>query len=96
MQRSWKEIPHLYITAVFDMTAVERIRGESKSKGNKLSYDAILLKAMALAAEAVPLVTARLDGEKVIHAEGVHIALAIGSGNSLHMPVVRDVGQKDS
>jgi pyruvate dehydrogenase E2 component (dihydrolipoamide acetyltransferase) len=95
VQRSWKEIPHLYITAVLDMTAAERIRAESKSKGNKLSYDAIFLKAMALAAEAVPLVAAKWDGEKVIHPKGVHIALAIGSDNSLHMPVVRNVDQKD-
>jgi pyruvate dehydrogenase E2 component (dihydrolipoamide acetyltransferase) len=95
VQRSWKEIPHLYITAVLDMTAAERIRTEGELKGNRPSYDAIFLKAMALAAEAVPLVAAKLDGERVVRPQGIHIALAIGLGNELFLPVLRDVGKKD-
>ena len=95
VQRSWKEIPHLYITAVLDMTSAERIRAEGELKGNRLSYDAIFLKAMALAAGAVPLVPAKLDGERVIRPQGIHIALAIGLENELFLPVLRDVGKRD-
>jgi pyruvate dehydrogenase E2 component (dihydrolipoamide acetyltransferase) len=95
VQRSWRDIPHLYITAVLDMSMVERIRAESERKGKKLSYDAIFLKALALAAEAVPLVAAKLDDERVIRPQGIHIAFAIGLENELFLPVLRDVGKKD-
>jgi pyruvate dehydrogenase E2 component (dihydrolipoamide acetyltransferase) len=95
VQKSWKEIPHLSITASIDMTAVQEMRAKREVAGVRLSYDAIFLKAMARAAAEVPLVAAKLDGEKVVHPQGVHIALAVGLDNALHMPVVRDVAQKD-
>jgi pyruvate dehydrogenase E2 component (dihydrolipoamide acetyltransferase) len=95
VQKSWKEIPHLYIAAVFDMTVAEQVRAEAASKGTPLSYDAIFLRALALAAEAVPLITAKLDGERVIRPQGIHIALAVGFENDLFLPVLRDVGKKD-
>ena len=77
------------------MTAAERIRAEGELKGGRISYDAIFLKGMALAAEAVPLVAAKLDGEQVIRPQGIHLALAIGLENELFLPVLRDVGKKD-
>ena len=95
VQKGWREIPHLYMTAVLDMTAAERIRAEGERKGSRISYDAIFLKAMARAAEAVPLVAARLEGERVIRPKGMHLALAIGLENELFLPVLRDVGKKD-
>jgi pyruvate dehydrogenase E2 component (dihydrolipoamide acetyltransferase) len=95
VQKSWREIPHLSITAAIDMTAVQELRAKREVAGVRLSYDAIFLKAMARAAAEVPLVAAKLDGEKVIHPHGVHIALAIGLDNALQLPVIRDVDQKD-
>jgi len=93
--KSVREIPHLRVEAVVDMTAAERIREQSATSDSKISYDAILLKAMAAAIQTVPPVAARLDGDRVIHPEGIHIALAIGIENSLSLPVVRDVDRKD-
>jgi len=77
------------------MTAAEQLRAAGAAAGTKISYDAIFLRAMAGAIGAVPLVAARLDGRRVIHAVGVHIALAVGEGNQLFLPVVRDVDTKD-
>jgi pyruvate dehydrogenase E2 component (dihydrolipoamide acetyltransferase) len=93
--RSWKEIPHLHISAIVDMTATQKVRAESESNGYRPSYDAIFLKAMARAIQAVPLVAARLEGDRVVRVPGIHIALAIGFENELALPVVRDVDQKD-
>jgi pyruvate dehydrogenase E2 component (dihydrolipoamide acetyltransferase) len=95
VQKSWKEIPHLSITATVDMTSAQEMRARSDANGARLSYDAIFLKAMARAAEALPLVAAKLDGERIIRPQGIHIALAIGLDNELHLPVVRDVEKKD-
>ena len=93
--KSCREIPHLYITAAVDMTAGERIRNQSAMAGTIVSYDALFLKAMAGAIRAVPLVAARLDGERVIRSEEIHIAIAVGLEDNLVLPVVRNVDQKD-
>ena len=95
VQKSWKEIPHLSITASIDMTSAQQMRAESDVNGARLSYDAIFLKAMARAAGSVPLVAAKLEGERIIRPQGIHIALAIGVDNQLHLPVVRDVEKKN-
>jgi pyruvate dehydrogenase E2 component (dihydrolipoamide acetyltransferase) len=95
VQKSWKEIPHLSITASIDMTSAQEMRAKSDVNGARLSYDAIFLKAMARAAEALPLVAAKLEGERIIRPQGIHIALATGLDNELFLPVVRDVEKKD-
>jgi pyruvate dehydrogenase E2 component (dihydrolipoamide acetyltransferase) len=93
--KSWKEIPHLSITASIDMTSAQEIRTKSDVDGGRVSYDTIFLKAMARAAESLPLVAAKLEGERMIRPQGIHIALAISLDNELQLPVVRDVGKKD-
>jgi pyruvate dehydrogenase E2 component (dihydrolipoamide acetyltransferase) len=95
VQKSWREIPHLSITAAIDMTSAQQMRARSDVNGARLSYDVIFLKAMARAAGSLPLVTAKLEGERIIRPQGIHIALAIGLDNELHLPVVRDVEKKD-
>jgi len=37
----------------------------------------------------------KLDGDRVIRAQGTHIAFAVGVANELFLPVIRDVDQKD-
>ena len=93
--RSSREIPHLRVTASIDMTASQELRSRAQTSGTKISYDAIFLKAMAGAIQAVPLVAARLDGERVVRPKGIHIAVAIGLENELFLPVIRDVDRKD-
>lgn len=93
--KSVREIPHLRIEALADMTAAQRIRGQSSDAGTRISYDAIFLKAMATAIQTVPLLAARLDGERVVRPEGIHLALAIGVENDLFLPVIRDVDLRD-
>ena len=90
-----REIPHLHITAELDMTRARRVRAESETQGTKVSYDALLVEAMARAIEAVPLVAARLVDGRIVRPEGVHIAVAVGSDNDLLLPVIRDVDRKD-
>ena len=92
---SVQSIPHLRVTASVDMTAAQTLREEAQSAGLKLSYDAIFLKALAMAIDAVPIVAAKLHGERIAKPHGRHIALAIGSNDELLLPVVRDVDRKD-
>jgi len=92
--KSWTEIPHLFIAAAIDMSAAQRLRAQSEAAGRKLSYDAIFLHALALACKAYPTAAARLDGEKIVPARGMHLAFAVGRENELFLPVVRDVDRR--
>ena len=92
--KSVQTIPHLRVTASIDMTAARQLREKAKSAGEKLSYDAIFLKALAGATQAVPLVAAKVESDRIVRPQGVHIAIAIGRGNDLLLPVVRDVDKK--
>jgi pyruvate dehydrogenase E2 component (dihydrolipoamide acetyltransferase) len=93
--RSAREIPHLRIAAAMDMSAVDRIRLENASAGQRISYDAFFLKAVSAGIQAVPLMAARLDGERVLRPSGIHIAVAIGIENELFLPVIRDIDHKN-
>ena len=86
--KSHAEIPHLRIAALIDMTAARRWREAGAG------YDAIFVKAMAKAQEAVPAFGRRLEGQRLIAAGGVHIAVAVGFGEELVLPVVRDADKK--
>lgn len=93
--RSVQTMPHLRVNVSLDMTAAGRLREAAKNAGKKLSYDAIVLKALAGAIRDVPLVAAKLDGERIVRPKGIHIAIAVDRGGELYLPVVRDVDKKD-
>jgi pyruvate dehydrogenase E2 component (dihydrolipoamide acetyltransferase) len=92
--KSVREIPHLRITATIEMSAVDKIRLERAEAGGKISYDAFFLKAMAAGLQSVPLLAARLDGERVLRPSGIHVAVAVGVEDELFLPVIRDVDRK--
>ena len=94
VSKSWKETPHLYVSMSIDMTAAVRARGDKDAAGGRPSFDAIFMKALAKAIEAVPLIAARWEGERVVKTPGIHIALAVSAGSDLFLPVIRDVNQK--
>lgn len=93
--KSWKETPHLYVSMSIDMTAAVKARGDKDPKGARPSFDAIFLKALARAICAVPVVAARWEGERIVKTPGIHVALAVGLGNDLFLPVIRDVNEKN-
>jgi pyruvate dehydrogenase E2 component (dihydrolipoamide acetyltransferase) len=95
VSKSWKEIPHLHVSANIDMTAALKARTENEANGRRPSFDALFLKALARAIGAVPLIAARWEGERIVRIPGVHIALAVGFGNELFLPVIRDVNEKN-
>ncbi len=92
--RSAREIPHLRLQTSVDMTAVERMRRSGESRGWKPGYDAVFLKTMAVALSAQPRLAARMQDDRVVPPEGMHLAVAVGVGSDLFLPVIRDVDTK--
>jgi pyruvate dehydrogenase E2 component (dihydrolipoamide acetyltransferase) len=95
VSKSWREIPHFYVSTLVDMSTAQELREQARSGSEPPSYDAIVLKAMARAIQSVPMVAARLEGDRVVKPNGIHIALAVGIEAELFLPVVQDVDRKD-
>ena len=93
--QSWSSMPHYQLEASIDMTAAQRIRTENAIKDQRPSFDAIFIRALAKSVQAVPRVGAKLSGERVFQPTAIDIALVVGTGDELFMPVVRDADQKD-
>jgi len=92
--KSAQTIPHLRVNASIDMSTVMALRAKAEGTGEKISYDAILLKALAEALKAFPLIAAKLEGNRVVQREGRHIAVAMDRGGALFLPVVKNVDSK--
>ncbi|MBI4166676.1 MAG: 2-oxo acid dehydrogenase subunit E2 [Acidobacteria bacterium] len=93
--KSIQEVPHLRIVASIDMMAVQNLRSQAEARGSRLGYDAIFLKAMASAMKVMPLMAARLVGERLVYPQRISIAMAIGFENELFLPVVHGADHKN-
>ena len=88
--KSWEEKPHAYFRTAVDMTAVEALRERQADAGRPVGYDALLLRAMAQALGECPSLRGVWEDGQVVPRDGVHLALAIGRGEELFLPEIRD------
>ena len=88
MIQSAREIPHVYLTRVADMTAAAGARGAA-------SYTAVIVRAAARALGGHPRMRASLEGEAVSVRDAIDIGVAVDTPDGLIVPVVRDASAKD-
>ena len=90
MLSSWNATPH-----VVQMTeaSADNLIKVKKEIGN-VSFNDIILKAVANSLIDVPLINSTLDGEDLITYEDINIAVAVASESGLYVPVVRNVDKK--
>jgi len=75
--------------------AVMRLRSRINAEGGaKVSYNAVLVKAIAQALRRHPLVNASVEGEVVRVWRQVHVGVAMDLGRGLVVPKVRDADRK--
>lgn len=95
MTESVQQIPAFQCTVSVDMTQCIQLRETFlKAKGIKLSYNDILAKAIAVAAEKYPLLNTRYENQELRLYRHTNVGLAVGLEQALVVPVVRDVEQK--
>ncbi len=100
MARCWAEIPHVTVFDRADITAVEELRKQYKSKaeaaGGKLTLTAILLKVAATALKAFPRINASVDlaKQETVLKRYYHIGCAVDTPRGLVVPVIRDADKK--
>ena len=75
------------------LAARERLKGEYAERGAKLTYTAFMVKALADALRAFPVVNASIDGDQLVYRGEINIGVAVALENSLIVPVVRNVDE---
>jgi len=96
MLKSKQEIPCFYLTVRADVTDLVAKRTEMNAAGDiKVSYNDLIMKAVATGLDKYPLMTGQLAGDVIQLASAIHVGLAISVADGLIAPLVKDVNKKD-
>ncbi|MGR3803889.1 pyruvate dehydrogenase complex dihydrolipoamide acetyltransferase [Marinibacterium profundimaris] len=91
-------IPHFYLRREIQLDALLKFRGELNAqladKGVKLSVNDFIIKASALALQAVPDANAVWAGDRIIKLKPSDVAVAVAIEGGLFTPVLKDAHQK--
>ncbi|MEO8193930.1 MAG: pyruvate dehydrogenase complex dihydrolipoamide acetyltransferase [Gemmatimonadales bacterium] len=89
-------IPTFYLTAEFDAEKAASIRNDLKELGDdyKISFNDIVIKAVANALSDHPEVNAHWMGDHIRHFNRVHVAMAVATDAGLITPVIFDADRK--
>src|SRR5687768_6303952 len=96
LSESLGPIPTFYLTAEFDMVRASEMRAAFKELGEefKVSFNDIVLKAVANALADHPEVNAHWMGDRIRHFNRVHVAMAVAIEEGLITPVIFDADRK--
>ncbi|WP_407268302.1 dihydrolipoamide acetyltransferase family protein [Radiobacillus sp. PE A8.2] len=99
MVRAKKEIPHAWMMVEVDVTNLVKYRNSQKdafkaSEGFNLTYFAFFLKAVSTALRKFPQMNSSWAGEKIIQHKAINLSIAVGKGQELFVPVIRNVDEK--
>ena len=96
LSESLGPIPTFYLTAEFDMVRAAEMRAAFKEIGDefKVSFNDIVLKAVANALADHPEVNAHWMGDRIRHFNRVHVAMAVAIEEGLITPVIFDADRK--
>jgi len=78
-----------------DMSETVRIRNVFKRDNLKLSFNTIILKAVASALEEKPGINSRMDDGAIVIIGRVHIGVAVAVQDGLLVPVLKDANRKN-
>ena len=85
--------------AEVDMTELVRLREALKEKfkqdhGVSLTYVPFVIRAICQGVKEFPILNASLRGEEVVFHRSVHVGVAVDTGESLLVPVIREAAKK--
>ena len=93
---SKQNIPHFYLNTKVNMNNLLQFRKVQKQKGNKYSFNAILMQSIALAFDQFSDAncTYKDNGEFFINKD-INIGIAVDTNTGLKMPVLKNINSKD-
>jgi pyruvate dehydrogenase E2 component (dihydrolipoamide acetyltransferase) len=95
MLQSKREIPCFYLQVRADVTELVELREEMKKKGHSVSYNDLIMKALAISLVKYPIMTGQLAGDFIKLSDSIGIGLAIALPDGLVAPIVKDCEKKD-
>lgn len=95
MLESKRSKPCFYIESKADLTELMALRPKlSKSSGVKITSNAFLIKALAMAVKDFPLMVGRLDNDMIQIADMINIGFAVNAPQGVIVPVIKDADKK--
>ncbi len=96
MGQSNAEIPHFYLTIDADMRAAVAMRGQLKASlpDVKISYNDMVILAVAKALQKHPEVNAYWDGKTIVRRGDIHVGMAVAVDEGLIVPPIRHTEQR--
>ena len=96
LSQSLGPVPHFYLTIEVDMRRAKELRESANllKPELKLTYNDIVLKAVAAALRQHPEVNASFLGDSIRYHNRVHIGMAVAAEGGLITPVIRDCDRK--
>ena len=100
MRQSVSEIPHAWTMIEVDVTNLVMLRNRMKDEfrekeGINLTYLAFVIKAVVNAIKDYPILNSVWAVNKIIVKRDINISLAVGTEDSVHVPVIKKADQKN-
>ena len=87
--------PHFYLTMSIDMDqAIASRKGYNEMTGEKISFNDMVIKAVAMALRKHPNVNSSWLGDKIRYNQHIHIGVAVAIPDGLVVPVVKFADHK--
>lgn len=93
MTQGW-QVPRVAHSVDVDLGRVEALRAERAAAGEKLSINAFVLRAVALALRAHPRLNALMREKDVELVEDINLGVAVALDDGLMVPVIRSADTK--
>lgn len=89
-----QQVPVFYLTVTFDMNAMVALKASAAAQEIKVSYNDLLLKAVARGLRDVPEVNAAWMGDTIVERGSVDIGVAVALPEGLITPIIRNADAK--
>jgi 2-oxoglutarate dehydrogenase E2 component (dihydrolipoamide succinyltransferase) len=90
---------HVHTVFEINFSPIARLReikrAEYAGRGNKLTYLAFIVKAVAGALRAVPVLNSSVDGDSIVYHKDINIGVAVALEGGLIVPVIRHADDHD-
>lgn len=89
-----QQVPVFYLTVTFDADALVKLKESANAGGVKVSYNDLVLMAVARSLREVPDVNAAWMGDTIVLRGSIDIGVAVALPEGLITPVIRNADQK--
>lgn len=89
-----QQVPVFYLTVTFDAAKLVALKDQAGLVNKKISYNDLVIKAVARALRDVPECNAAWQGDSIVRRGNVDIGVAVALPEGLITPIIRDADRK--